>query len=61
MDKEKIYIATVYLDPVKFDIYNCKTLEEAYKNANELAEDFAKCCNQYGEGISVNSIEVEEG
>ncbi|MCL1884453.1 MAG: hypothetical protein FWF81_11990 [Defluviitaleaceae bacterium] len=57
MDREMEYIATVYFEPITFSVYNCSTLEDAEKSANESAADLATCM---GLGASVSLVEVME-
>ena len=56
MGKEKCYIAKVYFDPTTFVVYNCETLDEALKSANETVEHLEQCA---GISISANLVEVE--
>lgn len=54
---EKYYKAIVHFDKQTFDVFNCKTIEDAQKQAEEMAQDLAECM---GFEASIHHVEVFE-
>lgn len=43
---------------LEFDVWNCTTLEQAEKQANDLAIDFVQCI-PYSNDLEIQTVEVE--